>query len=455
MTRGGRYVLIGLARTRRAWFTELARWATSGAIPAEFVKAVSVEETEARLLSGRRFSALLVDAAVPGWGRDTVSLATAQGCAVIVVDDGAACRSWEDVDVDAVLTVGFDRSRLLDTLRSVAEPVTRADDISQLPSSTGSARVGGRPRQGKVAVRGRLVAVTGAPGTGRSTLAMALAADLSFDPRNRGLVLLADLALNAQLGLLHDAGDVVPGLVELVDAHRRASPDVGEVRRLCFAVADGGYDLLLGLPRPRDWTALRPQSTAAALDSLRAAYRIVVADVDGEVEGEAETGSVDLEERNQLGRVALSRADLVVAVGRSGLGGLHALLRVLCDLVRFGVAPDRLLAVFNCAPRSRPRRAELGTALTQLLESALPGVELAAGPIFVGERRRLDDLVSDGVRLPPSLGEPVTRTVRTLLDQVRASGPDRAGESWPGAEPHPVAPGSVGSWTELTGEHAQ
>ena len=59
---GDRYVLLGLARPRAAWFRDVGRWATSAAIPAEFLKCVSVEELRARLGAGRSHSAVLLEA---------------------------------------------------------------------------------------------------------------------------------------------------------------------------------------------------------------------------------------------------------------------------------------------------------------------------------------------------------------------------------------------------------
>ena len=62
---GARYVLLGLAQARSGWFRDVAQWATTGAIAAEFIKCVSAEEVRARLAGGRPFSALLVDATCP------------------------------------------------------------------------------------------------------------------------------------------------------------------------------------------------------------------------------------------------------------------------------------------------------------------------------------------------------------------------------------------------------
>ena len=39
-----RYVLLGLGTARSPWFTEVARWATVGSLPADFVKCISAEE---------------------------------------------------------------------------------------------------------------------------------------------------------------------------------------------------------------------------------------------------------------------------------------------------------------------------------------------------------------------------------------------------------------------------
>ena len=98
-----RYVVLGLARARAAWFGEVARWATAAALPIDFVKSVSVEEVRTRLRSGRPFSALLVDGGLPALDRDLVELAAQQRCAVIAVDDGRSPRAWRELGVAAVL----------------------------------------------------------------------------------------------------------------------------------------------------------------------------------------------------------------------------------------------------------------------------------------------------------------------------------------------------------------
>ena len=44
-----RYVALGLARVRTPWFSDVARWANSGALPVDFLMVLSMEELSARL----------------------------------------------------------------------------------------------------------------------------------------------------------------------------------------------------------------------------------------------------------------------------------------------------------------------------------------------------------------------------------------------------------------------
>jgi hypothetical protein len=76
-----------------------------------------------------------------------------------------------------------------------------------------------------------------------------------------------------------------------------------------------GYRLLIGLRRPSDWVSLRSQAFEAGLEGLRSTARVVVADVDPDVEGEAATGSFDVEDRNLMARATLRRS-CTAAAGR-------------------------------------------------------------------------------------------------------------------------------------------
>lgn len=425
---GSRYVVLGLAHVRSPWSTEVTRWATAGSVPVEFVKCLSAEELRARLASGRPHSAALLDARLAAVDRDLLALAAAHRCPTLVVA-GDVERDWPSLGASAVIGLPLTRTDLLDALQEHASPISRVEQVT-LPVDEQPVTAG---------FRGRLVAVTGRGGTGRSTVAIALAQGLAADARYSGNVCLVDACLHGDHAVLHDARDVVPGVQELVEAHRGGNPSPESVRSLTFDVPDRGYALLLGLRRHRDWTVVRPRAWEAALAGLCGSYRAVVADVDADLEGEADSGSFDVEDRNALSRVAVRAADVVVAVGRPTLTGLHGLLTTVAD-VR-ALTPDTpVLAVINAAPRSARNRAELTRAFADLAAS---DSEQVIGPVFVGERRGVDDLHRDAARLPSTLTAPLAGAVHAVLD--------RAVEAKPVAtapEPTRITPGSLGAWAE-------
>ena len=427
-----RYVVLGLARVRSTWFTDVARWANSGSLAIDFVKTVSTEEVRSHLASGRSFSALLVDGGLPGIDRDLLELAAEQGCAVVVVTDGR--RDWAGVGATATLGEDFSRLELEGVLGDHATAIGRADDV---PGKVEHA-------DALPGFRARTIAVTGSGGTGRSVLASALAQGLGADVAHTDTVVLADLALHADQAMLHDARDVIPGVLELVESHRSGSPTPEEIRSLTFDIVTRGYRLLLGLRRHRDWTALRPRALRAALDGLRRAFTMVVADIDDDVEGEHTTGSADVEDRNLLARTILSLADVVVVVGAPGVKGTHSMLRVVRDVIGAGVEPARIVPVVNRAPRRGPARGELTRTVTELLAASNPG-EPVLSPVFIPDRRQVDDALRDGVALPAAIVDPMTDAVRARLDALE----ERSPACTPfGDGPLPVAVGSLGAWDE-------
>jgi CO dehydrogenase nickel-insertion accessory protein CooC1 len=355
---------------------------------------------------------------------------------VLVVNDGRVARDWNALGVSAVLPIDFGRGALLDALNTHAVMISRADELA----------IGETPRVAPGAWRGRLVAVTGPGGSGASTLSMALAQGFGGDARYGGLVVLADMALDADLAMLHDAGDVVPGVQELVDAHRGGNPSAQDIRALTFAVPDRHYQLMLGLRRHRDWTAIRPRAFAAALDNLRRAYKAVIVDIDPDLEGEDQCGSVDVEERNLMSRTTVSSADAVVIVGLPDTRGMHRLVRLAASVVELGVSPSIVVPVINRAPRSPRARAEITRAFTDLAAPFAHARDPFAPTAFVTERRKLDEAVYDATRLPNQLVSSLSKAVNAVIEHnaeaIAPPSPIVTGV------PVPVRRGALGAFVE-------
>ena len=430
-----RWVVLGLGHPRAEWFSKLSRWSTTAAIPVDFMKCVSKDEVLARLNGGRSYSALLVGGDIVGLDRDLIDSVRIAGATVIVVGSTFE-RDWNELGVATHLPEEFRRSDLLSALTDHAAPIANiAAVIRDSPIPRGSTW------------RGQLIAVTGPGGAGSSVVAMAAAQSFASEPSNHSMVLLADLALNAEQGMLHDAREVIPGVQEFVDAHRVGRAPIEAMRSLVFEAVDRGYHLLLGLRRHRDWTAIRPRSFESALDGMLRAYRLVIADIDHDFEGEKDTGSRDIEDRNHMARTAAAKADLVVVVGLATTKGIHSLTRTIRELVAMKIESKRIVAVLNRTTRNPRRQADAADALARLLARD-QSVGDIGNPVFVSERADIEDALRDGVRLPNNAGKSLHRQLSNRLLSPLGNG--SANDTHETPEAVPVAPGSLGHWTDQT-----
>lgn len=279
------------------------------------------------------------------------------------------------------------------------------------------------------------MAVTGPGGTGASTVAIAVAQGLAATHRR---VVLIDCCLRAEQAMLHDLRGPGAGLLALVDLHGERTPTPDEVRALSVDVANRSYGLLTGLPRPRHWALVPPGSVRPALRSARRAFDAVVADVAADVEGEAEAGSADVEDRNALARTTIGTADLVLVVGQGGMKGVHAVVRTVADLLELGVEPHRLLPVVNRAPAARSDRAALARTIAHLLDG-VPGGR-AVEPVLHAPGIAAEDALRAGRPLPASWSALLAGAVLAVLE--------RAGRATGDVTPVPVAPGVLGHWDD-------
>lgn len=421
-----RFVVATLAPPRRRWVRDLSRWATTGDLPADVLTCLAGDELRALLGTGRPLSLVLVDAGTTALDRDLVAEVRAAGCAAVVVDDGRRQRDWESIGCAELVPEPHGPESVADVLGRHGRPV---DDEGRRPArALGLGRSTPSPAT--------VIAVTGTGGSGASTVAAALAQSFGAPAGRQVPTALVDGSRRAAQTVLHAPDDVVPGLTELVDAHRNDAPDPELVRTFLRPVPRRGYDLLVGLRRTRDWAGLRPLALGAALDGLARTYRTVVVDHDPDVDGMAATGSVEVEERHALSRWAVDRADLVVMVGRPDLAGLHALSSLRADLFDHGVAPDRLLVVLNGVRAARLRQVgdvELRRAV--------------GGPfVAVPHARRLEEAHRNVAPLPRSL---VSTVGAAAADGLRRAGPAALSD-----RSTVVAPGELGTRLDQFGGEA-
>lgn len=396
-----RFTLVALSPPRAVWIERLTGWATEAALPIELSKALSADELASRFANGHRPSAVLVDERVSGLDRDLLDAATRSGALVIVVTSDVPNRDWVRLGAATTLPSDFEEHQLL---RCVRHGAARAEAAPlDTVTSIEAARPDGYP-SGRVP---ELVAVCGGAGAGSSTIAQLLAQGASTRPGRVGDTCLVDLATRAHQALLHDTGDVLPGLQELVEAGRSTHLDGERLASLVWKLDGLAYDLVIGLRRTQDWTAVTPKAFEAALTALLDHYGTVVADIDSEFDGEQETGSLDIEERNHRSRRTVEIAGLVIVCGTPTVKGFHDLVNT-CDRLRHHDVPsDSLARVVNFAPRGPRARARLSAELARFDPS---GADIPT--TFVETRTGLEACRRAGAPLPTSM---VRRTAATLL----------------------------------------
>ena len=246
----------------------------------------------------------------------------------------------------------------------------------------------------------------------------------------------------------------MPGVQELVEAHRAGTPSIEQVRALLF---DGPqpYQLLLGLRRHRDWAVVRPRSFLAALDSLRRTFTAVVADIDADVEGEDECGSIEVEERNVMARTVAEHADVVVVTGLPGVKGLRSLVRTIAELPRSrcGARARRARHQPGAPPappagRADPRRRPADRAAANA-DGRLARHARAAGRVPSRAQAARPRRTATACRCPTSSSTRSPLAVDAVLDRLDDGSLECATASAVTAEQ--VVPGSLGTLARQRG----
>ena len=108
------------------------------------------------------------------------------------------------------------------------------------------------------------------------------------------------------------------------------------------------------------------------------------------------------------------------------------------------------MPVVNHAPRSPRARAEITSAIDELLSARLSSADLVKPPTFVPFKKSLEATLTAGEPLPGALTSQLSSGVKILLelteplDGVRV--PDDLTDL---GEPVAIAPGSLGNWSEF------
>lgn len=215
------------------------------------------------------------------------------------------------------------------------------------------------------ASRGVVVVVGGPAGAGATEVAVALA-QIASEKASTILVDLDEVSpgIARRLGLA-----LYPHLLVALDELRGgglAGPDFDHRLQNVLARPTSSrsrpiaFDVIGGLPDPKDWMSIPPDDVVGLLRTLAALREVVVVNVGPQLE--------DLSRwipRYEASRSAVEAATVVVGVCEASPRGVVRFLDWLVDVkaLRSGRSLEAL--VVNRAPRSRLRRAELAATISE------------------------------------------------------------------------------------------
>jgi len=199
---------------------------------------------------------------------------------------------------------------------------------------------------------GRLVVVGGAPGSGRTEIALQLAGALAQHSRS-ALVDADDVApaVAQRLGL-----PIEPNLRGAIDAVEHG---VGALDS-CLFDAGVGQRVLVGLPNAAAWMQVRPGEVLRVVDRVADRVDVVVADGAGPLE---EVSGATSRGRYATGRALVGEADAIVAVCDASPHGVARLLTWIVE-ARALAPMTPMIVVANRAPAERFRRGEVFDEIT-------------------------------------------------------------------------------------------
>lgn len=195
--------------------------------------------------------------------------------------------------------------------------------------------------------RHALVVVWGPKGApGRTTVAVNLAFE-ALPLAGETLLVDADTyggSISQTLGFLEEH----PGLAWAARLASRGEFDGPKLWQATRRAGPAGPRVLSGLPRAALWTEIRPGTWDSLLELFRLSFPLTVIDVGFCLEEEEELLYDHVRfRRNAVSRLALQRADQVIAVARADPVGLHDFVRGYQQLRDLDVDPARVRVVVN------------------------------------------------------------------------------------------------------------
>ncbi len=384
-----------LGPVRAAWIARLMQWQSAGVLPFDVTQCLSVQEVQIRQRQHVGQACIIVDSGLPFLERDLIASARNTGTAVVLIG--------EPPDADNTARPPSPR----DATYSLSSQFT-LDDVIEMHRSLSQLTVAPIADTTSIQRPSLVISVCGSGGTGTSLFAAMIAQGVVALSATPVATLLADFALNAEQGMLHDVTEMIPCADDVIDAVRKRTCSADELRSSSFYIASRGYRLLLGSRPKKRWAEPSVDECGRVLLALRNTFDVIVCDITADFAREATTGSADLEERNARNIAGVVGADLIVVTSHADAKGVHATSEILDDLHSLGVSAQRIVVLFTRTPKSGSTKSELTKAL-----SSLASFPLTNPPLF-SPTIPAESAIRDGLPFPSSPCVSLARALRLM-----------------------------------------
>lgn len=363
--------LLALPNASHLWLRELSRWVNGSVLDANLAVVLSVEEVDEQLDQFDSFSMILIDdsnsKAIEALRRRDFGSQTH----ITIIGNGELQPREPGTNL-SYLQFPFTASELTETAqlaqgRQSFLPITTSNagdepqrtqpfdslDLDELRKSTspGAFETLGfspiSPNEFDAHATGRMIGLIGVPGSGTSTLSMALAQLLGTQSR----VLLVDLCADGDLSMYHDIDRSSPGLGELMSSAMKSGINAKYLRSFYHPVVERNYQLLPGIKRQEEVLTFRSSHLEGMFSTISKEFDYVIFDMDSSLRSPKLLEASTDPSTTTASEMILEFLDAVAVTLSNDLRGIHSGLRLTHRLLSCGFSPQAIAMVIAKSAR--------------------------------------------------------------------------------------------------------
>ncbi len=386
--------LIAVASSSHTWLRELSQWVNGSLIDASLNVVLSAQDLEETLEQESGPVVILIDASNKKFDELLWERKNDRKIRVIIVGDSKTQN--QPRGYFEIIEYPFNATQFLEfatiNSREITEPKTNipnsepeiSKNLDNLPNARfssiydmlrkNSPSTKSAESQTKTPTTGhaKFIGIIGVPGSGSSTLAMALAQDLGSEVA----VLLVDLRADGDLAMYHDIDRSAPALGELMALAMKSGITTRHLRNFYQPVMTRNYQLIAGVKRQEEILTFRPNHMTTLFEVLKREFDFVIFDLDSSLRSPKLLDAFSDSATTIATETSLNWLDSVAITMTQDLKGIHSGLRLVHRLMLHGLSAKSMCLVKTKAqhrflPQSSLMQNNLGNLIQEIAKEVL------------------------------------------------------------------------------------